>query len=145
MVLDRLPDRLPDINACLNGGSALLLIVGWLSIRKKQVLAHKACMIAAFLVSATFLACYLLHHYNLGGSKRFPGVGVWRTIYFAVLIPHVLLAIAMLPPIFVTFRRAFAGDFAGHRRIARWTLAIWLYVSITGVIVYWMLYRMTWT
>lgn len=136
---------LPDINAILNSLSACLLVCGWVCIRRRNVAAHRACMGAALVVSASFLACYLLHHFNLGGSKPFPGAGAWRTLYFAVLIPHVVLAIVMLPPIFLTFRYALRGDFVRHRRLAPWTLAVWLYVSITGVVVYWMLYRMQWT
>ena len=134
---------LPHINACLNGTSALLLFSGWLLIRNQKVAAHKVCMIAAFFVSAAFLACYLVYH-GYVGSKPFPGTGLWRKVYFAILIPHILLAIGMLPPIFITFYRAYRQDFVRHRRIARWTLPIWLYVSVTGVIVYWMLYQVRW-
>jgi uncharacterized membrane protein YozB (DUF420 family) len=100
-------------------------------------------MISAFIVSALFLACYLVYHANVG-SRRFPIEGTWKTIYLAVLIPHILLAVVMLPFIFLTFKRAFAGDFERHRKVARWTLPIWLYVSVTGVVVYVMLYQIQW-
>jgi uncharacterized membrane protein YozB (DUF420 family) len=106
-------------------------------------------MIAAFAVSAAFLACYLTYHfgrqYYYGvASKAFPGTGVWKTIYLAVLIPHIILAIVMLPMIFATFWRAYREQWEKHRRIARITLPIWLYVSVTGVIVYVMLYQISW-
>jgi putative membrane protein len=136
-------ESLPAINAGLNATSAVLLTAGWLFIRRRAVTAHKVCMIAAFLVSTAFLACYVAYH-ALHGSTPFPGTGIWRQVYFAVLIPHIRLAIFMLPFIFVTFRRAFRGLYVEHARIARWTLPIWLYVSLTGVAVYWMLYRMNW-
>lgn len=136
-------DKLPAINATLNSLAALLLFSGWICIRNKKVAAHKACMIASFFVSAAFLTCYLIYHAYVG-SKPFPGTGVWRTVYFTILIPHILLAIGMLPPIFITFYRAYRQDFVRHRRIARWTLPIWLFVSVTGVIVYWMLYQIAW-
>ncbi|MFO0948753.1 MAG: DUF420 domain-containing protein [Planctomycetota bacterium] len=143
-------DSLPLVNACLNGLAALLLVAGYIAIKQGKVPAHKACMIAAFVVSALFLACYLTYHigrHQIHGSSSqpFPGKGIWRPIYFSILIPHILLAIGMLPMIFLTFWRAFRGDFARHRRIARWTLPIWIYVSVTGVLVYLMLYQMDWS
>lgn len=136
-------DSLPAVNATLNVAAACLLFLGWIFIRRKQVAAHRACMIAAFVVSAMFLACYLAYHFQRG-SRPFPGHGIWRTVYFLILVPHIFLAMAMLPPIYLTFRRAFAGDFERHRRIARPTLAVWIYVSATGVLVYLMLYQMAW-
>lgn len=143
-------DTLPLVNACLNGLAAVLLIAGYVAIKRKKIPAHKAFMIAAFGVSALFLACYLTYHigrHRIHGSSSqpFPGTGIWRPIYFSILIPHILLAIGMLPMIFLTFLRAFRGDFTRHRRIARWTLPIWIYVSVTGVLVYLMLYRMDWS
>lgn len=136
-------EALPAVNATLNGFAALLLITGWCFIKRRQITAHKICMIAAFVFSALFLGCYLLHKFS-GGGKWFPGSGIWKSIYLLVLIPHIILAVAMLPMIFVTFYRAYRGDFPSHARIARWTLPIWLYVSVTGVVVYIMLYQITW-
>lgn len=136
-------ESLPAVNASLNATSALLLIVGWILIHQKRVAAHRACMIAAFVVSALFLACYLVYHYHIG-HRPFPGPTEWKKVYLAVLIPHIALAVGMLPLIAITFHRAFRGDFARHRKIARWTLPIWLYVSVTGVVVYAMLYLIDW-
>lgn len=134
---------LPTINATLNGLAFLLLLAGFAAIKRKNVHIHRACMMSAFAVSAAFLACYLYYHLAVvRGSKPFEGTGIVRTIYFAILVPHIILAIVMLPMIIVTFRRALAGRFADHKRIAKPTLAIWLYVSITGVIVYLMLYHL---
>ena len=134
---------LPTINAALNGLAFLLLLSGYVAIRRKNVHVHRACMISAFVVSTAFLACYLYYHLVVRkGSKPFEGTGVIRTVYFAILIPHIILAVVMLPMILVTFRRALAARFDDHKRIARPTLAIWLYVSITGVIVYLMLYHL---
>lgn len=132
---------LPRLNASLNAASTLLLVVGFVLIRAKKVAAHRACMIAAFCSSTLFLASYVYYHAHVG-SVRFPGVGPVRTVYFAVLIPHVALAFTVVPLALTTLWRAARGDFARHRRIARVTLPIWLYVSVTGVIVYWMLYVM---
>lgn len=142
-------DTLPLVNACLNGLAAVLLATGWVLIKQGRRDAHRNCMIAAFAVSAAFLACYLTYHfgrqYYYGvASKAFPGTGVWKTIYLAVLIPHIILAIVMLPMIFATFWRAYREQWDKHRRIARITLPIWLYVSVTGVIVYVMLYQISW-
>ena len=138
-------ESLPAVNATLNGLAFALLVAGWVSILRRQIQAHKVCMISAFVVSALFLACYLTYHYY-AGSKPFPGYGIWRPIYFyVILIPHIILAVVMLPMIAATFYHAFRDRFAAHKRIARWTLPVWLYVSITGVIVYVMLYQMDWT
>lgn len=134
---------LPLVNALLNGTAACLLLGGWWAIRHGKVAQHRACMTAAFCVSALFLASYLVYHYQ-HGSTPFPGSGVWKSVYLAVLVPHIILAAAMLPFILVTFRRALAGRFEQHRRIARWTLPMWLYVAATGVIVYVMLYCVPW-
>lgn len=141
---------LPAVNATLNGLAALLLITGWIFIRQRNISAHKACMIAAFAMSALFLACYVTYHaYRVSetgeGSTKFPGTGIWRTIYFLVLVPHIILAVVMLPMILRVFYLAFRSDFARHRRLARITLPIWIYVSVTGVVVYVMLYRIPWT
>jgi putative membrane protein len=140
---------LPAVNAALNGLAAILLVVGWIFIKQKKVSAHKACMVAAFVTSALFLACYLTHQYyrvSLTGesSTPFPGKGIWRGIYYSILIPHIILAMVMLPFILRVFYLAFRGDFVRHRRLARITLPVWIYVSVTGVLVYVMLYRISW-
>lgn len=131
---------LPHVNACLNTTSALLLFSGYLFIRARNIAAHRACQIAALCVSILFLASYLTYHYN-HGSTRFQGTGIVRTIYFIVLTSHTILAIVIVPLVILTFYRAFRNDFSRHRRIARVTLPLWLYVSVTGVIVYLMLYQ----
>jgi uncharacterized membrane protein YozB (DUF420 family) len=133
---------LPHLNAALNAVSAVLLTIGWVLIRRKRIAAHRRFMIAAFVTSALFLASYVTYHAQIG-SRPFPGTGLLRTIYFAVLIPHVVLAAAVLPLALVTLRRGLRRDDARHRRIARWTLPIWLFVSVTGVIVYLMLYQVS--
>jgi uncharacterized membrane protein YozB (DUF420 family) len=138
-VADLIP-YLPHLNACLNGTSALLLITGFKFIRSRNVIAHRACQIAALCVSLLFLASYLTYHYH-HGATRFLGTGLVRPIYFTVLTSHTILAIAIVPLVILTFYRAFHGDLSRHRRIARITLPLWLYVSITGVIVYLMLYQ----
>jgi uncharacterized membrane protein YozB (DUF420 family) len=135
--------QLPTVNATLNALAALCLIVGWFLIRARKRNAHRAVMIAALVCSSAFLACYLYYHYHVG-SVRFPGTGPARTLYLSILLTHTALA-ALVPFLAViTVVQAARGRFARHKRIARWTLPIWLYVSVTGVVVYWMLYRMTW-
>jgi uncharacterized membrane protein YozB (DUF420 family) len=131
---------LPHLNACLNGTSALLLFTGYTFIRQRNVVAHRACQIAALAVSILFLASYLTYHYH-HGATRFQGTGIVRPIYFTILLTHTILAMVIVPLVILTFYRAFRRDFVRHRRIARVTLPIWLYVSITGVIVYLMLYQ----
>ena len=132
---------LPHLNAALNATATVLLVTGWLLIRRRRIQQHRAVMIAAVITSAAFLTSYVTYHAN-AGSKPFPGTGAIRTIYFAILIPHVVLAAVSLPPILITFIRGLRRDDQRHRRIARWTLPVWLYVSVTGVIVYVMLYRL---
>ena len=131
---------LPHVNACLNSTSAVLLIAGYRFIRKLQVDAHRKCQVAAFITSTLFLISYLTYHYY-HGDTRFLGQGIVRPFYFTVLISHVILAIVIIPLILITLYRAARGDFIRHKRIARWTLPLWLYVSVTGVIVYLMLYH----
>ena len=131
---------LPHLNACLNGTSALLLLTGYSFIRSRNVVAHRACQIAALAISILFLASYLTYHFN-HGTTRFQGTGLARPIYFTILTSHTILAMVIVPLVILTFYRAFRGDFARHRKIARVTLPLWLYVSITGVIVYLMLYQ----
>lgn len=130
----------PAINASLNGASAVLIVTGRSLIRRKKIALHRACMIAAVITSTAFLACYLYYHAHVG-SVRFPGQGWVRPVYFSVLISHTLLAAAV--PVLVVLSLTFAlrQKFERHRRIARWTYPIWLYVSITGVIVYLLLYQ----
>jgi len=131
---------LPHLNACLNTTSALLLFTGYKFIRARNVVAHRACQIAALVISILFLASYLTYHFN-HGATRFQGTGLSRPIYFTILTTHTILAMVIVPLVTVTFYRAFRGDFVRHRKIARITLPLWLYVSITGVIVYLMLYQ----
>lgn len=131
---------LPALNAALNSASALLLAAGYLFIRRKYVRAHKACMLSAFCVSVLFLASYLTYHYQVG-SVPFGGRGWSRPVYFSVLFTHTPLAAAIVPLALITLYRAWKEQFDRHRRIARWTLPLWLYVSVTGVVVYLMLYQ----
>ena len=132
---------LPAVNATLNGTAAVLLIAGYIQIRRGRIDAHRTCMLAAFITSALFLVSYLIYH-ALVGSVAFTGQGPIRTLYFTVLISHVSLAAIILPLALVTLRRGLRRDDARHVAVARWTLPIWLYVSATGVVVYWMLYQM---
>ena len=131
---------LPGLNATLNGLSAVLLAAGWLCIRHRRVAAHRACMLGALAVSTLFLVSYVAYHAAYG-SRPFGGQGWIRWVYFPLLISHVVLAAGIVPLALVTVYRALGADFARHRRVARWTLPIWLYVSVTGVLVYLLLYR----
>jgi uncharacterized membrane protein YozB (DUF420 family) len=130
----------PAINATLNGISAVLIATGRAFIRRRNVAWHRACMIAAVITSTLFLASYLYYHAHVR-SVHFPGTGWVRPVYFSILISHTLLAAAVPPLVLVTLTRALRERFDSHRRIARWTYPIWLYVSVTGVVVYIMLYR----
>jgi len=132
---------LPALNAFLNGTSAVLLTVGYVFIRLKKVTAHKTCMVSAFGMSSLFLISYLIHHYRVG-SVLFGGTGFIRPVYFTLLISHIVLAACIVPLVLITIYRAWTEQFEKHMRIARWTLPLWLYVSVTGVIVYWMLYHL---
>ena len=132
---------LPSLNAMLNSASAILLISGYAFIRRRQITRHKICMLSACVTSTLFLACYIYYHLHHGGT-HFPGKGWVRPLYFTILISHSFLAIVQVPLIMVTLFRALQSDFARHVKIARVTLPIWVYVSVTGVVVYWMLYRM---
>lgn len=132
---------LPAVNATLNTASALLLSLGWVLIRQRRIAAHRACMLAALLCSALFLASYLYYHSQVG-SVRFQGTGTIRTVYFTILISHTILAATVPVLAIVVLRRALQRRFAAHKKLARVALPIWLYVSVTGVVVYWMLYRM---
>jgi len=130
---------LPALNAALNSASALLLAAGWLFIRSGNVAAHRRCMLAALATSTLFLTSYLIYHYHVG-SVPFTGQGWTRRLYFAILISHTSLAVTIVPLVLITLYRALTSRFERHKRIARWTLPLWLYVSVTGVIVYGMLY-----
>jgi len=130
----------PALIASLNGTSATLLLVGRYFIARGKMAAHRACMIAAVVASALFLACYVYFHAHVG-NIRFLGEGVWRTVYFLLLIPHVILAIVIVPLVIITLMRGLRGRYDRHRAIARWTWPLWMYVSVTGVLVYFMLYQ----
>lgn len=132
---------LPAFNAVLNGTSALLLSLGYAFIRRRRIVAHKTCMLSAFGVSVLFLLSYVAYHYQ-AGSRPFGGHGPLRVIYFLLLISHIVLAAVIVPLALTTIYRAWQGSFARHVKIARWTLPVWLYVSVTGVVVYWMLYHL---
>lgn len=127
----------------MNATAAVLLTTGWLFIRSGRITAHRRCMIAAFVTSSLFLISYVIYHAQVG-SKHFPGTGAIRYVYFSILIPHVILAAVVLPMAIITLRRGLRRDDARHRRLAVWTLPLWLFVSVTGVIVYVMLYRIRW-
>jgi uncharacterized membrane protein YozB (DUF420 family) len=132
---------LPALNATLNAISTLLLVTGWVFIRRGERRKHKACMIAALVTSAMFLTSYVIYHAQ-AGSKPFPGQGPIRIFYFTILITHVVLAAAIVPMVLMTLSRGLKRQDARHRALARWTLPLWMYVSVTGVIVYYMLYRL---
>ncbi len=131
----------PAINATLNGASAVLLLVGRSFIARKQVDAHRRTMIAAFCTSTVFLACYLYYHAHVG-SVHFQGQGWARILYFSILLTHTVLAVVIVPMILVTLSRGLRARYALHRAIARWTFPLWLYVSVTGVVIYVMLYHL---
>jgi len=132
---------LPHLNAILNSTSAILLAAGYRFIRKGRIDAHRNCQLTAFSTSTLFLISYLTYHYY-HGATRFPGQGIVRPLYFTILITHTILAVVIVPMILLTLYRAARRDFVRHRRIARWTLPLWLYVSVTGVVVYLMLYHL---
>lgn len=132
---------LPHLNALLNAASGLLLVTGYVLIRHRHVRLHLACMLAALLSSTLFLVSYLVYHYY-HGTTRFAGAGFVRALYFVILGTHTALAAVILPFIVLTLYRAARREFDRHRRIARWTLPLWLYVSVTGVLVYLMLYQL---
>ena len=130
----------PALNATLNGTSAVLLLTGRVLISRGRMAAHRLCMIGAVVASALFLGCYLFFHYEVG-NIRFLGQGWARPVYFAILISHVTLAIVIVPLAIITLNRGLKGRYPKHRAIARWTWPLWMYVSVTGVIVYFMLYQ----
>ena len=128
------------LNATLNGTSAILLTCGYAAVRARKIAVHKTFMIAAFLTSTAFLISYLAYHYRVG-HVPFQGQGWIRPVYFTLLLTHTVLAAVIVPMIIITLRRAWLERFDRHRIIARWTLPLWLYVSVTGVIVYLMVYQ----
>jgi protein SCO1 len=131
----------PVLNASLNASSAVLLLLGWTLIRSGRVRGHATCMVLAVAVSVLFLGCYVVYHYQ-AGSVSFRGVGPIRIVYYTILLSHTVLAVAIVPLIIITLKRAIGRRFQDHARIARVTLPIWLYVSITGVLVYLLLYQL---
>jgi len=132
---------LPTLNAFLNGTSAVLLALGFYFIKKGNITAHKRAMTGAFTISCLFLISYLTYHYRFG-STRFAGDGAARTVYLGILLSHTILAAVVAPMAITTFIRALRGRFVEHRRIARYTWPVWIYVSVTGVVIYWMLYQL---
>lgn len=132
---------LPALNATLNAIASLFLLAGFVFIRRRDIARHRFCMLAAFITSALFLTSYLIYHYH-AGSRPFPHQGPIRLVYFTILISHILLAIAIVPMVLVTMSRGLGGHIPQHRAIAKWTWPIWMYVSVTGVLVYLMLYQM---
>lgn len=137
---------LPVVNATLNGLSAIFLTAGYICIRRRNQKAHRNCMIAAFATSTIFLACYLTYHGYLAwvlhrGPTRFVNPPAWRPVYLAILLTHTVLAMVIVPLVFMTLSRAVKQRFELHRKIARWTWPLWMYVSVTGVIIYLMLYQ----
>jgi len=134
---------LPAVNATLNALFGILLVIGYVLIRSRRIEQHRKVMIAAFITSSLFLASYLVYHAQVG-SVRFPRYGFVRPLYYTILITHVTLAATVLPLAIITLSRGLKARFAQHRRIARWTFPIWLYVSVTGVLVYVLLYQPTW-
>ena len=131
---------LPLINACLNGLATVFLVLGFVFIKKGNKTAHRNSMISAFVTSAVFLACYLIYHFNTGSTK-FLEPAWFKPIYLTILITHIILAVVILPLIFITFSRALKERFEQHKKIAKWTWPLWMYVSITGVLIYLLLYQ----
>jgi uncharacterized membrane protein YozB (DUF420 family) len=134
---------LPAVNATLNAVSGILLLTGYALIRSRRIELHRKVMIAAFITSSLFLVSYIVYHAQVG-SVRFPRHGFVRPLYYTILVTHVTLAATVLPLAIVTLSRGLKARFSQHRRIARWTFPIWLYVSVTGVLVYVLLYQPTW-
>jgi putative membrane protein len=134
---------LPAVNASLNALSGVLLLCGYTMIRLRRIELHRRCMIAAFSTSSLFLICYIVYHAQVG-SVRFTREGFVRPLYYTILVTHVTLAIAVVPLAIITLSRGLKARYPQHRRIARWTFPIWLYVSVTGVLVYVLLYQPTW-
>jgi putative membrane protein len=134
---------LPTLNAVLNAAAAVAILTGYLAIRRRRVALHRAAMLTAFAVSTLFLVSYVVYHLQ-AGSKHFEGTGWVRGAYFSILLSHTLLAVAIVPLVLTTLYRALTAQFTRHARLARWTFPLWLYVSVTGVVVYCMLYGGFW-
>ncbi|RLA65285.1 MAG: DUF420 domain-containing protein [Epsilonproteobacteria bacterium] len=132
--------NLPGINATLNSCSAICLVFGFWAIKNKKVEIHKKFMVSSFVFSAIFLSSYLYYHYQVGHTV-FPGSGLIKTIYLIILIPHIVLAAVMVPMILATFYFALKGNFSAHKKIAKWTFPIWMYVSFSGILIYFMIYK----
>jgi uncharacterized membrane protein YozB (DUF420 family) len=132
---------LPAVNACLNGLSAVLLTIGYVFIKRKNQRAHRNCMVSAFVTSTLFLICYLTYHFSVHTLTRFKEPEWFRPIYLAILISHTLLAVVIVPLVLMTLNRAIKQRFELHKKIARWTWPIWMYVSVTGVVIYLLLYQ----
>ena len=132
---------LPIVNACLNALATVFLMLGFVYIKKGNKTAHRNCMISAFVTSAVFLTCYLIYHFSTEVVTKFVAPQWFRPIYFVLLFTHVVLAVVILPLIFITLSRALKERFDQHRKIARWTWPLWMYVSITGVLIYLLLYQ----
>jgi len=133
--------NLPAVNASLNGLSAIFLTAGFVFIRRKNKIAHRNCMIAAFVTSIFFLACYLTYHLTVRTVTHFRDPEWFRPIYLTILLTHTVLAVIIVPMILITLNRARLQRFELHKKIARWTWPLWMYVSVTGVVVYWLLYQ----
>ena len=131
---------LPTVNAVLNASAAVAMLAGFMAIRQRRVAVHRACMLTAVGLSALFLTSYLVYHAHVG-SRPYAGGGWMRTVYLSILLTHTVLAVAIVPLVSTTLYRALRTQFVRHARLARVTFPIWLYVSVTGVVVYWMLYR----
>ena len=131
---------LPTVNAVLNASAAVAMVLGFVAIRRRRVTVHRACMLTAVGLSVLFLCSYLIYHAQVG-SRPYGGSGWLRTAYFAILLTHTVLAVAIVPMVGTTLYRALRSQFARHARVARVTFPLWLYVSVTGVVVYWMLYH----
>ena len=132
---------LPAVNATLNATSAILLAAGYIFIRRKNVIAHRNCMISAFCTSTVFLICYLIYHFNVGRTT-FSNPPWFRPIYLAILLTHTVLAVVIVPMILITLSRALKARYDLHKKIARWTWPLWMYVSVTGVLIYYLLYHL---
>ena len=132
---------LPAVNACLNGLSAIFLTAGFVFIRRGNKIAHRNCMVSAFVTSTIFLACYLTYHFTVKAITRFQNPDWFRPIYLTILLTHTILAVVIVPLVLVTLNRAVKQRFELHKRIARWTWPIWMYVSVTGVVIYLLLYQ----
>lgn len=131
---------LPTVNAVLNASAAVAMLAGFVAIRQRRIAVHRVCMLTAVGFSVLFLCSYIVYHVQVG-SRPYGGVGWLRTLYFSILITHTVLAVAIVPLVATTLYRALSAQFARHARLARFTFPLWLYVSVTGVVVYWMLYH----